>query len=224
MIEPWPNFAALLGLRGDPYAQQRDRVLADHAGLATHMLAQLADPDWRRRIHAVIVQGWIDHGALYRQVLGELDQVDPAREHRTLLGMRRIWNLYAARARDVYKEKILPLCWEVLLKYGDSWPAWKVTTFLYMISVVPHAESVEVMLVYMQEVAPLDALEDAAVTLRDLARVGAIPAVTARLAALEATLAQQHQAPDPRTTALLKAWRGVVRDAAEGFIPGFTPT
>jgi hypothetical protein len=219
MIQPWPEFAALLGLHGDAHALQRDRVLADKAGLALHMPALLVDPDWRRRVHAAILQGWIDHAALYRQVLHELDQVDPAREHRTLLGMPRVWNRYADQARDDYKQAILPLCWEVLLKFGDLWPAWKVMTFLRMIGAVPHADSVEVILVYMQDVAPIDGLENAALTLRDLARVGSVPAVTARVAALEAKLAAQPQAPDPRTAALLHAWRGVLRDAADGFLP-----
>jgi hypothetical protein len=205
--------AALRGLHGEAYARQRDRVLADQTAVMTYLPAHRGDPDWLWRTLAAIVHGWSEHAALYRQVLAELDQVDVAAESRKVTGITRIWTRYGMRARSVYGPAILPLCWEVVLKFGDLWPQWKVITFLEMIGAVPRAESVEPVLTFMQEVAPIDFIEAAANTLRDLPTADVQPALAARIVVVEAAV-RVRGSLDPRSAELLRIWSKLRQEAA----------
>lgn len=218
MTLKWPEFVALRGLHGEDYARQRDLVLADPTAATTYLPTYAGDPDWLWRTLAAIVRGWSEHAALYRQVLAELDQVDVAAEGRKITGITRIWTRYRMRARDVYGPAILPLCWEVILEFGDLWPRWKVITFLEMIGAVPRTESVEPVLTFMQEVAPIDFIEAAVNTLRDLPTADVQPALAARMLVVEAAV-HARGSLDPRSAELLRLWSKLRQEAAGGLKP-----
>ncbi|MBZ5715387.1 hypothetical protein [Nannocystis pusilla] len=215
MIHKWPEFAALRVLHGEDYARRRGRVLADQTAVMTYLPAYAGDPDWLWRTLAAIVRGWSEHAALYRQVLAELDRVNVAAEGKKVTGISRIWTRYGMRARIDYGPAILPLCWEVILKFGDLWPQWKVITFLEMIAAVPKAESVEPVLTFMQEVAPIDFIEAATNTLRDLPAADVQPALAARMLAVEAAV-RARGSLDPRSAELLRIWSRLRQEAADG--------
>ncbi|MDC0716684.1 hypothetical protein [Nannocystis bainbridge] len=218
MTQHWPEFTALRRLHGEDYAHQRDRVLVDQTAVMTYLPAFAGDPDWLWRTLAAIVRGWSEHAALYRQVLAELDQVNVEAEGKRVTGISRIWTQYAMNARRVYGPAILPLCWEVILKFGDLWPRWKVVTFLEMIGAVPKAESVEPVLTFMEEVAPVDFIEAAANTLRDLRSVDVQPALTARMLVVEAAV-RARGSLDPRSAELLRVWSKLRKEAAADSSP-----
>ncbi|MCY0986642.1 hypothetical protein OV203_41200 [Nannocystis sp. ILAH1] len=218
MTQKWPEFAALRRLHGEDYTHQRDRVLADPTAVMTYLPAYAGDPDWLWRTLAAIVRGWSEHAALYRQVLAELDQVNVAAEGRKVTGISRIWTRYGMKARNDYGPAILPLCWEVILKFGDLWPQWKVITFLEMISAVPKAESVEPVLTFMQEVAPIDFIEAATNTLRDLPTADVQPALVARIVVVEAAV-RARGSLDPRSAELLRIWSKLRQEAADDLPP-----
>jgi hypothetical protein len=218
MTQQWPEFAALRGLHGDDYARQRDLVLADRASMTTRLADYEKDPDWMWRTLAAIVRGWSVHSALYLQVLTELDQVDVAGESRKVTGISRIWTKYGMNARIDYGPAILPLCHEVILKFGDLWPRWKVITFLEMIGAVPQADSVEPVLTFMKEVAPVDLFDAAANTLRDLPTAAVQPALAARIADLEAEMTARGSL-DARSAALLRIWSKLRQEAADDLLP-----
>lgn len=206
MINEWRELEGLLGLRGEAYAHQRDLLVGDRAGLREHLAAWEASVDWQRRTQGLILRGWSEHAALYRRVVRELDAVDIASMEGMVSGITAVWREYAGNARYDYHEAILPLCWEVLLKFGDTWPAWKVRTFLEMISAVPHAASVQPVFFYMQEIAPLDRLGGPTNTLRDLPPAAVLPMLVVRLAQIEAML-HAGLPLDLRTTELLRIWQ-----------------
>lgn len=214
MTQKWPEFEALRGLHGEDYARQRDRVLADRTAVMAYLPTYAGDPDWLWRTLAAIVRGWSEHAALYRQVLAELDQVNVAAESQQVTGISRIWTVFGMNARIDYGPAILPLCWEVILKFGDLWPRWKVITFLEMIGAVPQAKSVEPVLTFMQEVAPIDFIEAAANTLRDLPTADVQPALAARMVVVEAAI-RARGSVDPRSAVLLRVWSKLRQEAAD---------
>jgi hypothetical protein len=170
----------LAGMNGRAYLEERDRVLQNAPRQAP--LTAPADGDWRLRLQARILQGWIDEGALYRQILTELDAVDFERERRTAIGIARVWDMYALRTSQQYHERVLPLAWEAIEKFDGDWPAWKVVTFLYMIGAAPVEESIEPVVALLERTADPLLRSASAQTLAKLPR----QAVERRLASAEA--------------------------------------
>jgi hypothetical protein len=136
-------------MKGRAYLEERERVLQTMPPREAPPTAS-ANGDWRLRVQAAILQGWIGERALYTQILTELDAVDFERERRTAIGIARIWDMYALRTAREYHERVLPLAWEAIEKFDGDWPAWKVVTFLYMIGAAPVEESVDPVMALME--------------------------------------------------------------------------
>lgn len=124
-----PHRDALVAMRDDPKLGALLALDADHA-------------DWPRAMTARVVQGWQQHGGLYRSVLDELDGVDVDQVLATATGMPSVWDEFRRRAVEDYREGILPLCWERVVKYGRLAPSWKTTVFARMMEAVPHERNV----------------------------------------------------------------------------------
>ena len=124
-------------LKGMIYTTMRDELFR-RGGTYSDLIARYGeDPDWRVGMTAAILQGWFEHHDLYRKVLTEINQIDPAARGRTLTGVVGIWEEYVMRAHVEYGSPILPLAWEGAVKYADTAPAWRTATFLAMIAGVP---------------------------------------------------------------------------------------
>lgn len=87
-----------------------------------------------------------------------------------------------------------------------------------MIGAVPQDRSVEPVLTFMQDVAPVDLFDAAANTLRDLPTAAVQPALASRIAALEAEV-RARGAVDPRSAALLRIWSKLRQEAADDLAP-----
>ena len=122
-----------------------------------------------------------EHG-FYSDIMSQLDAVDFERERKTAVGIARIWDMYALRTQRDYHEKILPLAWEVIIKFHDAWPNWKVVAFLHMIGAAPVEESIEPVLYLLEEAEDPLLKSAASQTLAKLPR----EAVNKRLTVLEA--------------------------------------
>ena len=150
------------------------------------LLAHAKSEDWRTAVTSQIILGWIDHGADYEKLLSMLDGENVQAAGRTAAGLSTIWNKYRAIAQRDFKENILPLCWEVILKHSTDWPAWKVTTFFRILQVTPDARSLEPLFWFLESTANDAMAHDAA---KAIARLGR-DVVTPRLAKAKATSAR----------------------------------
>lgn len=154
-------FEALAQLRGKAYLAERDRFFKSQPELLSNAQAYLLNDDWRLRIQAKIIQGWTTEHGFYRNLMSELNAVNVEKQRKTVVGISGIWDQYALRTKQEYHEKILPLAWEVITKFYDHQPDWKVITFLHMIGAFPVEESIEPTL-YLLEEAQSPALKSAA--------------------------------------------------------------
>jgi hypothetical protein len=175
------SLEVLSQLEGPVYTAERNQAL-ENADALKAAEARVADPAWKVQIQAKILRGWAAERALYDQILAELDAVDVETERKTAVGLFRIWDIYALRAQKEYRERVLPLAWEAVLKFWAEWPTWKTVTFLHMISAVPVEESIEPVIAVLIRATDPFLRASAAQALAKLPR----EAVRARLAAVEA--------------------------------------
>ena len=94
--------------------------------------------------------GWRDHAPLYKQVIDRFESADLERAKKTVTGVAGLQDDLADMARTEWKQEVLPLCWEILLKFSSEWPAglkgdgeaaaseaWRITAAVRMISGPP---------------------------------------------------------------------------------------
>jgi hypothetical protein len=194
----WTEFNRLVELTGTAYEQQREHVLKNTPDLKQKLADLQANPEWQAQVLWRILQGWQDHRDLYQRVLRELEAIDVDYESKKVTGISGVWSDYAYLAKNEYGEAILPLCWEVLLKYSDVWPTWKLITFLRMQAVLPHELSVHPVLAFMDKQTDPATLDLAGRMLRYLPAQAVVPAVTAHLKEVE--LRAQRSAADKQQT------------------------
>jgi hypothetical protein len=144
-------FEALTQLRGEVYTAEKNRFFQNRTELQQSMQTYLLNEAWQLRLQARIIEGWIAEQEFYRDLLAQIDAVSYERERQTVVGIARIWDMYALRTQQEYHGRILPLAWEVITKYYHDWPTWKVITFLYMVGSVPVEESVDPVLHLLEE-------------------------------------------------------------------------
>lgn len=145
------SIVLLAQLKGDAYLAEKEKLLQDDAGVRLGGQVTSAESPWRVRMQIKIAQGWLADRAFYKEVLAQLDSVDAEHEAKTVVGISRIWDMYALKTQREYHERILPLAWEAISKFHESWPAWKIVTFLYMIGARPAEESIDPVLSLMEE-------------------------------------------------------------------------
>lgn len=206
----WTDFNRLVELTGTAYEQHREHVLKNTPDLKQRLADLQANPEWQAQVLWRILQGWQDHRDLYQRVLRELDAIDVAHESKKVTGVSGIWSDYAYLAKNEYGEAILPLCWEVLLKYSDTWPSWKLITFLRMQAALPHELSVEPVLAFMTKQTDPATLDLAGRMLLYLPAQAVRPAVTTHLQAAEAK-AQRSAAEEQQTRPLRQALQNVLK-------------
>lgn len=176
------SFDALTQLKGKIYLAERNRFIQSQVDLRGSIQSYLLSDAWKTRIQAQIIQGWQEHHQLYVNILSQLDVVNIEDERKTVVGIARVWDMYALRTQQEYHEKILPLAWEVITKYYEDWPSWKVITFLYMIGAAPVEDSIEPVIFLLEETPDPSLKSAAGKTLAKLPR----PAVIKQLEMLEA--------------------------------------
>lgn len=206
----WTEFNRLVELTGTAYEQQRDHVLKNTPDLKQKMADLKANPQWQAQVLWGILQGWQDHRDLYQRVLAELNAIDVEHEKKKVTGISGIWSDYAYLAKKEYGDAILPLCWEVLLKHSDTWPSWKLITFLRMQAVLPDSLSVEPVLAFMEKQNEPSTLELAGRMLLYLPAKDVRPAVTEHLKVAE-TKAQRSAADEQQTRNLRQALQTVLK-------------
>ncbi len=139
------QFEIFTRINTQAYESMRNELLDQPKELTNVIKTNASSTQWPDRIHAGILNGWSQHRDMYLSILKELDAVDVEMESKTVVGISRIWDAYALRAKEKYGSAVLPLAWEVILKFESSWPDWKVITFFYMIGAVPDVQSIDPM-------------------------------------------------------------------------------
>ncbi len=120
---------------GDLYQKEKEKLLSSEEHVSA-LLEESRDSDqWEYHIAASIIDGWRKHGKLYETVLGEIEAIDAEKYRQTVKGIEK---------------DILPLCWEMILKFGNQYEQWKIITFLYMISAVPDERSIEPLMWFIE--------------------------------------------------------------------------
>jgi len=196
-MDAWVEFEALRPARGGEYENRRNDLLRTTPDLQRRLAAYHNGSDWYHRTQARILEGWLQHAALYKKVLSELGEVDEKKEGRTAGGIPSIWGVYEVAARKRFREAILPLCWEVFLKFNEVWPTWKIVTFLYMTGAVPNANSVEPVLFLMEQSSDL-ALIDLSGRVLELLPAAAGKAALSNRPQLIKLSDKQEPAPSPK--------------------------
>jgi hypothetical protein len=210
LMTQWTEFNRLWEMTGAAYTQHREQVLANTPDLDARIADLRKLPEWQAQTLARILTGWREHRDLYRTVLLEVHAIDYAAEQKKVGSISAVWNKFAGRAQKQYGDAILPLCWEVLLKYHTEWPPWKLMTFLHMQSVLPDALSVEPILTLMDNQPHEELLALAGRALRYLPAQAVRPAVTAHLKAVEAK-AQQSTTDEQQTRLLRQVLQTVLK-------------
>lgn len=182
-MKPWPELELLKRSAGQHYIDLRDGLLR-----VPDLRSRIADagpPDnWRDRIHLYILRGWLEHGELFRQVLAELDAVNVELEKKKITGFNGVLRIFAVKAERQWKEPVLPLIWEVLMKYRGAMPAWKQMVFVSMASAVPHAMSVEPLIEFMEHTPEPAAIDYAGTAMEALPPEAVKAGVEKHLAAM----------------------------------------
>ena len=209
-MNQWTEFERLKQLTGSAYQRERDAILQTTPDIKSRLKDYHAHQDWHFRILAQILEGWADHKRLYRQVLAELDAVDVEQESKTVVGISRVWDSFALRAKNEYKHDVLPLCWEALLKYVNVWPEWRLITFLRMVAVLPDGRSVEPVLHFMERTNEPGSIDLAGTVLQLL------PAETAKKAVEEhLKIAEEAAKGNPTTEVKTRHLRSVLKNTLE---------
>ncbi|HEX2958783.1 MAG TPA: hypothetical protein VHO70_18255 [Chitinispirillaceae bacterium] len=149
--------AALCSAEGDVYVKLRDTLLQDSNALAD-FLNQKFSPESDTSIAAIhyeIISGWKNNGESFKKFLTEIDSIDFETERKKVTGIPGIWRKCANIAKKEYGNLILPLCWEVLLKYGREWNSWAINIILTTVEYIPDLKSIEPLLRYMETTTDL---------------------------------------------------------------------
>jgi len=143
MMDISRQFTILTQINRGEYQYERDALLGSTQDLNSLIAVNASSPEWRNQVQAEILEGWLQHREMYISILRELEAVNVEQERKTVVGISRIWDAYALKAQKEYGRAVLPLAWEVILKFESYWPDWKVITFLRMIADVPDVRSIE---------------------------------------------------------------------------------
>lgn len=140
------DLEVLRAIRGGLYARRRDRALS--AGVSfTEVRAQArAQPDRRLEITAAILAGWQEDRDRYEAFERALDGIDLAAAGRTVTGIGPAVRAVVERAREEHGEKLLPYCWERVVKLAEHVPEWKWRACFDYVAGLPHEASIEPML------------------------------------------------------------------------------
>lgn len=118
-------------------------------------------PEWRVRAEAEIARGRREHGELYAEVERKLAAIDVESEREKIVGLNPIFESFERRAREEWKERILPFCWQALLERDREWPDWKLAIAVRMCRAVPHPLSAPVLRDFARR-TPVEALRNTA--------------------------------------------------------------
>ena len=143
--------AALCSAEGRYYQEIRDALLEDDTALSAFLDQKIdAQSDTSiTAIHYQIIAGWKQHGEQFRNFLAKLDGIDYDTERMKVSGLPGLWRKYANIAKREYGDLILPLCWEVFLKYGKEWNSWVMNIFITTVEYIPNRKSIEPLIRYM---------------------------------------------------------------------------
>lgn len=136
----------LSALSGNTYIAARNDFLQS-AALLPAFTAALSDADPRYRTQYLILQGWQKNSALYKQIDAELAEANVALMAISNAGFSPLFNETRNTSKTEWQYDGLAYAWEVILKFEDTEPAWKLSNALNIISGYPHADSVDPLLI-----------------------------------------------------------------------------
>ncbi len=137
-------FEGLKATRADAYIAYREAWTARKEAAAKFLAnKEAAGKAWQGVVQKEILEGWSRHETLYRSVLKKIEEVDVTFQTKTCGGMASIYGVFYRLTKTEYLGRILPLCWESVLKFDGTWPDWKIMTFLHMMRALPDKLSVE---------------------------------------------------------------------------------
>ncbi len=155
-------------LRGPLYTRRRDQMLASAKGFAEIADQLKSQPDRRLELTARFLAGWEQDREIYEGLDRALAAVDyPSfAQNVTGIGPAVARVVYAARQKD--GERLLPYCYEQLVKLGEGLPDYKRMALFRLIGDMPTEASIEPLLWTVDETMDTDILDGAHQTLLNL--------------------------------------------------------
>ncbi len=133
------------------YVEMREAFLNDTTLVSQWLTVcsnqNLSDQPEEDLIIIEIIKGWIVNREVYESFLDIVDNTDYKSSIPTRGGIVTTWDGHAYFARENYKETILPLCWEAMLKYDKHY--WKMLSYVSTIQYIPHPLSLKPLLAFM---------------------------------------------------------------------------
>ena len=172
------EFEALKWVIGPAYYQKRDEWLQRTPDVRGFLLRAKQSRDFRTSITAEILLGWLDHRREYDALSRELHKIDWIKVGRKINSSHGVWDYYRGRASPnqeeggdrSFGERMLPRCWEVLLKDCLAPVRWgkaigttsrdeentfaEVLTYHAMLGGRPDPRSIEPVMWFLQNVDP----------------------------------------------------------------------
>ncbi|MEZ4299388.1 MAG: hypothetical protein R3B70_30840 [Polyangiaceae bacterium] len=133
----------LRAITGPLYARRRDAALASGASFARVLEQASAGPDERLRITAAFLAGWQADRDVYEAFERDLAAIDMSLELRKVTGPGPAIGAVVQASLAAHGERLLPYCWESLVKLGGTLPSWKKMACFEAIVTLPSAASVE---------------------------------------------------------------------------------
>jgi hypothetical protein len=199
----WFELGILTSSAGRLYDEALQRWLGPLSADRSTLERLAHSPDWRPAVTAKILLGWIDRGPEYRELLAMMDSENVEAAGRMVAGLHPILLKYRNLAATKYGPGVLPLCWEASLKHAEEWPHWKVVAFFRMMEAVPHPDSLEPLLWFLETTRDDALAHSAGKALAQLPRESVEP----RLAELTASGARLRV----RAEGVAREIRGVIR-------------
>jgi len=162
----------LRAIRGPLYARRRDQALASRQNFAEVVAQARTQADERLLLTAIFLAGWEQDRERYAAFERSLDAIDLVAEGRKITGIAPALGAAAHAALEEHGERLLPYCWEQVIKLGEGLLDWKRMAYFDVIARSAAAASIEPMLWCVDETTDAETLDGAYQTLLVLPYLG----------------------------------------------------
>lgn len=143
----------LRAIAGPLYARRRDQALASGAVFADVLAQTRTQPDVRLCITAAFLAGWQEDRDRFHAFERDLAAIDFRTESLKVPGIGPAVERVVSAARREHGERLLPFCWEAVIKLGELLPDYKRMAFFGYIADVQSESSIEPLLWCVDEAA-----------------------------------------------------------------------
>lgn len=155
----------LRAIRGPLYVRRRDQALSSRQGFAEVVAQTRNQPDRRLEITAMFLAGWEEDRERYEAFERALDAIDRPAAQQRITGLGPSLRDAASVALQQHGERLLPYCWEQVIKLGESLPGWKRIAYFEVLIQSAAEASIEPLLWCVDEAVDGATLDGAYTTL-----------------------------------------------------------